>query len=42
MRPLVRSSDNPIITRSTFPDIPPDIVDSSSVFNPGAVRWGDG
>lgn len=41
MRPLVRSSDNPIITTMDVPAIPPDIVDPSSVFNPGAARWGD-
>jgi beta-1,4-mannooligosaccharide/beta-1,4-mannosyl-N-acetylglucosamine phosphorylase len=41
MRPLVRSSDNPIITVMDIPPMPPSIVDPSSVFNPGAVRWGD-
>jgi predicted GH43/DUF377 family glycosyl hydrolase len=41
MRTLVRSSDNPILTRRDVPRLPPDIVDPSSVFNPGAVRWGD-
>jgi beta-1,4-mannooligosaccharide/beta-1,4-mannosyl-N-acetylglucosamine phosphorylase len=41
MRPLVRSSDNPIITTMDIPRMPPDIADPSSVFNPGAVRWGD-
>ena len=41
MRPLVRSSDNPIITTMDLPRQLPGIVDSSSVFNPGAVRWGD-
>jgi predicted GH43/DUF377 family glycosyl hydrolase len=41
MRALVRSSDNPIITTMDIPPMPPDIVDASSVFNPGAVRWGD-
>jgi len=41
MRPLVRSSDNPIITTMDLPRRLPGIVDSSSVFNPGAVRWGD-
>jgi len=41
MRPLVRSPDNPIITTMDIPRMPPDIVDPSSVFNPGAVRWGD-
>ncbi|MCL7959897.1 MAG: glycoside hydrolase family 130 protein, partial [marine benthic group bacterium] len=37
---LVRSSDNPIVTTMDLPRLP-GIVDSSSVFNPGAVRWGD-
>ena len=41
MRPLVRSSDNPIITTMDIPRTLPGIVDPSSVFNPGAVRWGD-
>jgi beta-1,4-mannooligosaccharide/beta-1,4-mannosyl-N-acetylglucosamine phosphorylase len=41
MRPLVRSSDNPIITVMDIPPMPPSIVDPSSVFNPGAVRWGE-
>lgn len=40
MRPLVRSSDNPVVTTMDLPRLP-GIVDSSSVFNPGAVRWGD-
>jgi predicted GH43/DUF377 family glycosyl hydrolase len=34
---LIRSPDNPILTREHVPDIPPDLVDVSSVFNPGAV-----
>ena len=41
MTSLIRSSDNPIITTMDIPPMPPDIVDPSSVFNPGAVRWGD-
>ena len=41
MRPLVRSSGNPIITTMDLPRGLPGIADSSSVFNPGAVRWGD-
>lgn len=41
MRPLVRSSDNPIITTMDVPAMPPDIEDPTSVFNPGAVRSGD-
>ncbi len=41
MPALVRSSDNPILTVRDIPSMPPDVVDPSSVFNPGAVRWGD-
>jgi beta-1,4-mannooligosaccharide/beta-1,4-mannosyl-N-acetylglucosamine phosphorylase len=32
---------NPIITRSDIPDIPPQLVDVTSVFNPGAVKFKD-
>jgi predicted GH43/DUF377 family glycosyl hydrolase len=32
-----RSRRNPILTRADVPDVPPDIVDVTSVFNPGAV-----
>ena len=35
-----RSSRNPIITRADVPDVPPDLVDVTSVFNPGAVMHG--
>jgi beta-1,4-mannooligosaccharide/beta-1,4-mannosyl-N-acetylglucosamine phosphorylase len=38
---LRRSARNPIITRDDVPDLPPDVVDVTSVFNPGAVRFGD-
>jgi len=34
-----RSKNNPIITRDQIPSIPPHLVDVSSVFNPGAVRY---
>ncbi|MCB9857738.1 MAG: glycoside hydrolase family 130 protein [Phycisphaerales bacterium] len=34
-----RSSANPILTRRDIPDVPPRIVDVSSVFNPGAAFW---
>jgi len=30
---------NPVLTRKDIPVIPPDLVDVSSVFNPGAVRF---
>jgi len=38
---LCRSSQNPIITRTDVPDIPPFIVDATSVFNPGAIKIED-
>ncbi len=42
-RPLIleRHPANPIITRDDVPDVPPEIVDATSVFNPGAVKVGD-
>jgi len=36
-----RFQGNPIITREDIPDIPPQVADVSSVFNPGAIRFGD-
>ncbi len=36
---LIRHPDNPIITRSDIPDILPNIIDVSSVFNPGAIKF---
>jgi predicted GH43/DUF377 family glycosyl hydrolase len=33
-----RCPANPILTRADIPDVPPDVVDVSSVFNPGAIR----
>ena len=30
---------NPILTRSNVPDIEPHLIDCSSVFNPGAIRF---
>jgi len=38
---LKRNSKNPIITRSDVPDILPHLVDVSSVFNPGAIKFND-
>lgn len=38
---LKRSRNNPIITRSHIPDIHPHLVDVSSVFNPGAIKFND-
>ena len=34
---LRRSPENPILTREDIPDVPPAIVDATSVFNPGAA-----
>lgn len=34
---FVRNAKNPIIARTDIPDVPPEIVDVTSVFNPGAV-----
>ncbi len=33
-----RNPRNPILTRADIPDLPPDVVDVSSVFNPGAIK----
>ena len=33
-----RYGDGPLLTREDIPAIPPDIIDPSSVFNPGAVE----
>ncbi len=38
---MIRNSANPIITRADIPDLPPNVMDVSSVFNPGAIRMGD-
>jgi predicted GH43/DUF377 family glycosyl hydrolase len=35
-----RYGDRPLLTRQDVPDMPPDIVDPSCVFNPGAVEKG--
>jgi predicted GH43/DUF377 family glycosyl hydrolase len=37
---MQRSAHNPILTRSDIPDLPPHVVDVSSVFNPGAIKLG--
>ena len=36
---MKRDDANPILTRRDIPDIPPLVVDITSVFNPGAVRF---
>ena len=38
---MKRYDKNPILTRKNIPNIPPDIVDVTSVFNPGAIKFGD-
>ncbi len=41
MSVLRRSKRNPILTRDDIPDVPPEIVDATSVMNPGAVKYRD-
>ncbi len=36
---MIRSEKNPIITRDQIPESVPHLVDVSSVFNPGAIRY---
>jgi beta-1,4-mannooligosaccharide/beta-1,4-mannosyl-N-acetylglucosamine phosphorylase len=38
---LKRHYKNPILTRRDIPDIYPQLVDVSSVFNPGAIKFND-
>lgn len=38
---MQRHPKNPIITRKDIPNIPPYLVDVTSVFNPGAVKFKD-
>lgn len=38
---MQRHPNNPIITRKDIPDIPPHLVDVTSVFNPGAIKFND-
>jgi len=38
---MKRYPGNPILTRANVPDIPPLLTDITSVFNPGAVKFGD-
>ena len=38
---MERHLTNPILTRADVPDIRPHLVDCSSVFNPGAIRFND-
>lgn len=41
MRCMKRHPANPILTRADVPDIHPHLIDCSSVFNPGAIKFGD-
>ena len=34
-----RHVNGPILTRHDVPDVPPRLVDATSVFNPGAASW---
>jgi predicted GH43/DUF377 family glycosyl hydrolase len=36
---LKRNSKNPVVSRENIPDIPPHLIDVSSVFNPGAIKF---
>ncbi|HBG69465.1 MAG: hypothetical protein A2W93_01370 [Bacteroidetes bacterium GWF2_43_63] len=38
---MKRYSQNPILTRNDIPDIHPQLVDATSVFNPGAILFED-
>jgi len=38
---MKRYPNNPILTRADVPDIAPHLIDCSSVFNPGAIKFGD-
>lgn len=38
---MERYKNNPILTRNDIPQIPPHLMDVSSVFNPGAIRFDD-
>ncbi|MBU0475335.1 MAG: glycoside hydrolase family 130 protein [Bacteroidetes bacterium] len=38
---LIRHPKSPILTRSNIPEVNPFMVDVSSVFNPGAVKFND-
>lgn len=38
---MKRHPKSPILTRADIPDIHPQLVDATSVFNPGAIKFGD-
>lgn len=39
---LRRRPEGPLLTRDDVPDVPPELIDATSVFNPGACRLPDG
>lgn len=39
---LRRRPEGPLLTRTQVPDVPPDLIDATSVFNPGACRLANG
>ena len=38
MKSLTRHPKSPVLTRTDIPDIYPQLVDVTSVFNPGAIK----
>ena len=38
---LTRNNINPVVTREDIPNVTPHMVDVSSVFNPGAIKFND-
>ncbi len=36
-----RHPNNPILTRANVPNIAPELIDATSVFNPGAIKFND-
>ena len=38
---MKRHPKSPVLTRADIPDIYPQLVDATSVFNPGAIKYGD-
>jgi predicted GH43/DUF377 family glycosyl hydrolase len=38
---MQRHPKNPILTRKDIPNIPPHLLDATSVFNPGAIKFND-
>jgi beta-1,4-mannooligosaccharide/beta-1,4-mannosyl-N-acetylglucosamine phosphorylase len=38
---MKRHTKSPILSRKDIPDIAPQLIDATSVFNPGAIKFGD-